>query len=41
VVAREKPVYTDGNEIKLEIPHMTFLCPELLVGEKSTPGENS
>ena len=40
VLARERPVYTDGKEIKLEIPLMTFPRPKLLVGEKSTQGEN-
>jgi hypothetical protein len=38
--ARKKRVYTDGNKIELEITLMTFPCPELLVGEKSIPGEN-
>jgi hypothetical protein len=40
VVAREKPVYTDGVEIKLEIPLMTLLPPKLLVGGKSSQGES-
>jgi hypothetical protein len=40
VLAREKLVYTGGNEIKLEIPRMAFARPKLLAREKSTQGED-
>jgi hypothetical protein len=32
-------VYTEGHEITLEIPLMTFIEQKLLVGEKSNQGE--
>jgi len=39
MLARGKPVYTDGHAIKLEIRLMTFPRSKVLVRENSTQSE--